>query len=74
MNKRSAPEIFGLSLNTLILLPLAFSTTYPFWHVMMSSISDSRAAMRGGLLFISREPTFLAHQMLFNTQLIYTDY
>jgi putative aldouronate transport system permease protein len=74
MKKRSAPEIFGMSINTIILFLLAFSTTYPFWHVMMYSISDSRAAMSGGLFFIPREPTLLAYQMLFKTRLIFIVY
>ena len=74
MNKKTAPEIFGLSLNTILLFIFAFSTTYPFWHVIMYSISDSRAAMSGGLFFIPRDPTLLAYRMLFKTKLIFIVY
>ncbi|MCK9252024.1 MAG: carbohydrate ABC transporter permease [Clostridiales bacterium] len=74
MNKKTAPEIFGLSLNAILLFIFAFSTTYPFWHVIMYSISDSRAAMSGGLFFIPRDPTLLAYRMLFKTKLIFIVY
>ena len=51
-----------------------FSTIYPFWHVLMYSVSDSGSASTGGLFFYPRDFTLLAYKMLFKTKTIFTAY
>ncbi len=58
----------------LFLILFCFTTTYPFWHVLMYSISDSNAAMSGGLFFLPRKPSFLAYEMIFKTSQIFVAY
>lgn len=74
MKKKNILEIIGIVVNTAILGLIAFSTLYPFWHVMMYSFSNSRAAMSGGLFFVPRQPTLVAYKLLFRTQLIFVVY
>ncbi|GHT56941.1 putative ABC transporter permease protein YtcP [Spirochaetia bacterium] len=49
-------------------------TVYPFWHVLMYSVSDSKAAMSGGLFFVPRSFSLLGYRMLFSTQQIFIAY
>lgn len=51
-----------------------FTTIYPFWHVIMYSISDSHASMSGGLFFYPRDLSLLAYEMLFKTKMIFIAY
>jgi putative aldouronate transport system permease protein len=51
-----------------------FSTIYPFWHVLMYSVSDSKAAMSGGLCFVPRSFSLLGYKMLFGTKQIFVAY
>lgn len=69
--KRVSGERAGNLLIEVILLLLVVTTLYPFWHVFMYSISDSRAAMSGGLFFLPRKPTFLTYQLIFKTSQIF---
>lgn len=50
------------------------STIYPFWHVLMYSVSNSKAAMSGGLFFFPREFNLLAYKMIFRTSQIFVAY
>lgn len=54
-----------------ILILIVIITLYPFWHVLMYSISDSREAMSGGLFLLPRKVTFLTYQLLFKTSQIF---
>jgi len=72
--KRGIAEQIGYSINFAILLLLGFLTLYPFWHVLMYSISDSRASITGGLFFIPRDPTLLSYRMLLQTKQILVAY
>ncbi|MDD3335853.1 MAG: carbohydrate ABC transporter permease [Eubacteriales bacterium] len=72
--QRSVPERVGNAVIVLILLLFAFSTTYPFWHVLMYSISDSGQAMSGGLFFLPRDPTLVSYDVLFRTKQIFIAY
>ena len=65
--KRTMGEQVGYALILTFLLLFAFSTLYPFWHVLMYSISDSGKAMTGGMFFLPRTPTFLSYKLLFRT-------
>ncbi len=57
-----------------ILVLFSFTTLYPFWHVLMYSISNSQAAMGGGLFFLPRKIDFLAYKLIFKTSQIYRVY
>lgn len=72
--KRTAAERIGHGIIIIILTLFAFACIYPFWHVLMYSISDSREAMAGGLFLIPRSPTLLSYSMIFKTRQIYVAY
>jgi len=57
-----------------ILVLVALTTIYPFWHVIMYSLSDSKAAMSGGLFLYPREFTIIAYQSLLQTKQIFIAY
>ncbi len=44
---------------------------YPLWHVVMYSLSDSRAAMTGGLFLWPREFTTITYELLLQTKRIF---
>ena len=69
--KRTAGERIGYAVILAILILIAFSTLYPFWHVLMYSISDSRTAMSGGLFFLPRHFTIASYKMVLQTSQIY---
>lgn len=56
---------------TVVLLIYVFTTIYPFWHVLMYSISDSKAAMTGGLFFLPRDFSLVSYKMLIQTKAIF---
>lgn len=72
--RESRGERIGHFFVSLFLILFCFTTTYPFWHVLMYSISDSNAAMSGGLFFLPRKPSFLAYEMIFKTSQIFVAY
>lgn len=72
--KRSAAEQTGYAIIVTLLVLFAFSTLYPFWHVLMYSISDSGEAMSGGLFFLPRKPTLLAYRTVLRTRQIFVAY
>ncbi len=78
--KRAGPigvtkaERIGGAVNVALLILICLSTTYPFWHVIMYSISDSQEAMSGGLFFWPRKLSLLAYSMIFKTSQIYVAY
>ena len=72
--KRPLGERIGYFLIMTVLILFAFSTTYPFWHVIMYSLSDSRAAMSGGLFFWPREFSLKGYEMVFKTAQIFIAY
>jgi putative aldouronate transport system permease protein len=51
-----------------------FTTVYPFWHILMYSVSDSHASMSGGLFFVPRNFSLLGYQMIFRTRQIFIAY
>jgi len=72
--KKNPVEKIGQAINYTILVMLAISTLYPFWHVLMYSISDSRAAMSGGFFLWPRDFSILAYRLLYRTRMIITSY
>ena len=72
--KRSKGErLFHLLIGIFLAL-LCLITIYPFWHVIMYSLSDSREAMTGGLFFWPRSFTLLGYETLFKTGQIFVAY
>jgi putative aldouronate transport system permease protein len=57
-------------LNTCFLLLLSFITLYPFWNTIVISFNDAGDAMRGGLTFLPRQPSFYNYEVLFRTDAI----
>jgi len=72
--KRGPAERVGYVLILSFLILFSFTTLYPFWHVLMYSVSDSRAAMSGGLFFLPRKATLLSYNLLFKTNQIFVSY
>ncbi len=72
--RKSPAERIGHAILVVILILFCFTTVYPFWHVLMYSASDSRAAMTGGLFFYPRQFDLLAYKMIFKTSQIYIAY
>jgi putative aldouronate transport system permease protein len=55
----------------IILTVLVISTIYPFWHVLMYSLSDSKASMGGGIFLYPRQLSLLSYKLLFKTEQIF---
>jgi len=72
--KKTKGERIGSFINGFILLLLAFITIYPFWHVLMYSISNSQAASSGGLFFLPRGIDFLGYKLVLQQSQIYVAY
>lgn len=72
--RRSKGDILADWIIGIFLALFVFSTIYPFWHVIMYSISDSHSAMNGGLFFYPRDFSLLAYKMLFKTKNIFIAY
>lgn len=67
-------NIFNV-LNIMILILLMFITLYPFWHVLMASISDgARLMSHSGALFLPLGFSTLAYEMLFKNPMILISY
>lgn len=72
--KETRSEKIGRTVIVILLLMFALSTTYPFWHVLMYSISDSKKAMTGGLFFWPKGFSLESYKMLFKTSAVFTAY
>ena len=53
---------------------MVISTIYPFWHVIMYSLSDSHASMSGGIFLWPRDFSLLSYQQLLSTKQLYVCY
>jgi putative aldouronate transport system permease protein len=72
--KRTKSEKVGGTINGLVLIIISFITLYPFWHVIMYSLSNSQEAMSGGIFLWPRDLDFLAYKLLFQTKQIFVAY
>ena len=72
--KLTKGEKIGSIINGAILLLLAFITIYPFWYVLMYSISNSQAASAGGLFFIPKGFDLLGYKLVLQQKQIYSAY
>ena len=69
--KKSPGERVSELIINILLVIIVFVMIYPFWHVLMYSLSDSRAAMSGGLFFYPRKFTLITYRMLIRTKQIF---
>ena len=72
--KRSYGERVGYAIILIVMITYALTTLYPFWHVLMYSISDSGRAMTGGLFFLPRGVSLLSYRTVFQTHQIFVAY
>lgn len=72
--KRTRGETIGQILIVIFLGLFAFTTIYPFWHVVMYSLSNSKDASLGGFFFYPRNPTLISYGMIFKTNQIFVAY
>lgn len=63
--KRSTGENTGHAIIVVLLSLFALSTVYPLWHVLMYSISDSKAAISGGIFLWPRGLSLVQYDVLF---------
>ncbi|OXS55367.1 sugar ABC transporter permease [Cohnella sp. CIP 111063] len=73
MRKRQ-PVGWGLGLLYFLLSLITAATLYPFWHVLMYSVSDPKLAMGGGLFLLPRGFAFDSYEMLFRNSSIFHAY
>lgn len=74
LGKRSAGDRVGDIIIGIFLGLMVIITIYPFWHVIMYSLSDSHASMSGGIFLWPRDPSLLSYQQLLSTRQIYICY
>lgn len=70
-HRRTRAEKIGHGIICVLLALLAFIMIYPFWHVMMYSISDPTRAMDGGLFLYPRGLSVYNYRMIFRTTQIW---
>lgn len=72
--KKTRGEKIGRIIIGAILLLVAIITIYPFWHVLMYSISDSQRASSGGLFFLPRGFDLLGYKLVLKQPQLYNAY
>lgn len=72
--KKSKAEIIGMIINGVALFLIAFITIYPFWHVLMYSISDSQQASAGGLFFLPKGLDITGYELVLKQPQLYKAY
>lgn len=72
--KKSKAEIIGMIINGAALFLIAFITIYPFWHVLMYSISDSQRASAGGLFFLPKGLDITGYELVLKQPQLYNAY
>jgi putative aldouronate transport system permease protein len=72
--KATLSERFGYGALNLFLLLLSFATLYPFWYVLMYSISDPHLAMGGGLFLLPKGFSLTSYDLLLQSYGIYNAY
>ncbi|NLT48113.1 MAG: carbohydrate ABC transporter permease [Clostridiales bacterium] len=72
--KPTKGEKIGRFLISIFLGLFVFTTIYPFWHVLMYSISDSKLAITGGFFFWPKGFSLAAYEVVFKTQQVWVAY
>ncbi len=74
LGQATGGELAGQIVNSAFLGLMVLITIYPFWHVVMYSLSDSHASMSGGIFLWPREFSLLSYQQLLSTRQLYICY
>lgn len=69
--RKSFKQIVSELIKLVIAIILTIVTLYPFWHVVMYSFSESKAAMSGGIFLYPREFTTASWEMLLKTKQVF---
>ena len=72
--KKKPSEIVASVILHVIMLLLGLVTLYPFWHVIMYSISDPIKAMGGGIFLWPKGFSTIGFDILFKTNQVYVAY
>lgn len=72
--KASVSERLGQGLLNGSLLLLSLATIYPFWHVLMYSISDPKLAMGGGMFLLPKGLSLKSYDLLMQSYGIFQAY
>ena len=74
LKRRTTGDRIGDICIGIFLALMVIITIYPFWHVIMYSLSDSHASMSGGIFLWPRDFSLLSYQQLLSTRQIYICY
>ena len=72
--RKTKGERIGNIIICAILMLVTFITIYPFWHVLMYSLSNSQAASSGGLFFWPRQFDLTGYKLVLQQTQLYTAY
>jgi len=72
--KKSATERVGDVMIYVVLFFCMLITLYPFWHVLMYSLSDSKRAMEGGFFLWPRGLSLLQYKLVLQSRAIVVSY
>ena len=72
--KKKPSEIVASVILHIIMVLLGLITLYPFWHVIMYSISDPVKAMGGGIFLWPKGFSTIGFDILFKTNQVYVAY
>jgi putative aldouronate transport system permease protein len=72
--KRSVGERVGRGIIYSVLAVLMVITLYPFWHVLMYALSDSKKALEGGLFLWPKGISFLQFKLVFQSRGVFVSY
>ena len=61
-------------INGLIISMLCFITLYPFWYVLVSSVSSGEAIIQGRITFYPIDINFESYKVLFGYSMVYRGY
>lgn len=70
-NIKLEPIIF-YTINTLIMLLIAFIMLYPFWNTVAVSFNDAMDSLKGGITFFPRKFSTYSYQTVFKNELLAT--
>jgi len=74
MNRKTTSEKIGLPIVYTLLGLITFITIYPFWYVMIYSLSDSMAAMSGKVIIVPLKPSLEAFRRLLKIPTMWSSY
>lgn len=73
IKKSKGEKIFNM-LNIMLMIFLVFIMLYPFWHILMYSISDQKYAATGGFFFWPRHFNLDTYKFVFSNKSIYSGF